>query len=85
MALFRIQVDVDSFLQLDAGQRDQFRRLVQAEESIAASLVAIVTKMNEPDPEDPQPAIDALVAKLAASNTTLADEVAKILTPNQGA
>lgn len=52
---------------------------------IQIALDAIVAKLNEPQeppPTDQQPAIDALVAKLAESNTTLAEEVAKILAAN---
>jgi len=52
---------------------------------IQLALEAIVAKMNEPgggaDPGD-QAAVDALVAKLGESNTTLAEEVAKILATN---
>ena len=81
MALFRVHVEVDSYLQLQKTERDALKRLVDVQERQAVALEALVAKANEPDPEpdDPQPAIDALVAKLAQSNTTLADEVAKIL------
>lgn len=73
-------------LRLRPAEAANLARLAAAAERTALALDAIVAKMNEPDPEDPQPAIDALVAKLAQSNTTLADEVAKILsTTPQGA
>lgn len=82
MALFN--VSVLSTLNIPRQERETLLR-------IAVALEAIVTKINEPDPEPPpadnQAALDALVAKLAESNVTLADEVAKILAvhPSQGA
>ena len=79
MALFT--VSVFSQLTLPESVRLAIVRLAVDQGRIAGALEALVAKINEPDSEDPQPAIDALVAKLAASNTTLADEVAKILTP----
>ena len=79
MALFNVLVRTE--LRLDPAER-------QAVASIAASLRALVEKLNEPDPPAPddQAAVDALTERIRASSTTLADEVEKILNPNpQGA
>jgi hypothetical protein len=59
MALFSIRVEVDSFLQLQRAERE-------ALQSIAASLAAIVAKINEPDVEVP-PALHEVIEETAAS------------------
>ena len=79
MALFNISVQ--SWLNLPESVRLAIVKTAVDTGRIATALETLVAKVDEPDP-DQQPAVDALVAKLAASNTTLADEVAKILAAN---
>jgi hypothetical protein len=81
MALFNVSV----LLHIPRPEREALQR-------IAAALEGLVAKLDEPapDPDDSQGVVDALVARLAASNTALADEVAKILAvhptpPHEGA
>jgi len=79
VALFNISVQ--SWLNLPESVRLAIVKTAVDTGRIATALETLVAKVDEPDP-DQQPAVDALVAKLAASNTTLADEVAKILAAN---
>jgi hypothetical protein len=79
MALFNVSV----LLHIPRPEREALQR-------IAAALEVLVAKIDEADPDDSQGVVDALVARLAASNTALADEVAKILAvhptpPHEGA
>ena len=81
MALFNVSVFAQ--LMLPESVRLAIVKLAVDSGRTAAALEAIVAKIDEPpESENPQPAVDALVARLAQSNTTLADEVAKILAAN---